>query len=1068
MISAEDRRRLLELRIRVGAAATPSLGPVAAADVRPTSHGQRRLWFLEQLQQTEAPYTLHAVQSLGFGLDPKLLEASLAEIVARHEVLRTTFEMRDDELVQVIAPRGAVPLRTFDLTDVPEDRRGAEALRRMGATVSQRFDLARGPLMRVELYRLAEQEWRLLVVVHHIVFDGPSFTIFFAELTSIYGARLEGRPHDLPALRTQYGDFAQEQGARLTPERIESEVAFWRQELSGTPLLDLPMDRGRTAAPTFRGSLCEIEIRPDLAGRLQRRAAGLQATFFTVLLGGFWAALAQLCGQTDFALGLPVTGRDTLERQDAIGFYVDTVVVRPRLEGDPTSDDVVRAARAALARSLAHRALPFEMVVQHLSPERDLGLNPFFQVGFQLMEYFTPGEAGGSDLAHSSAMFDLGVDLWPHGDGLGGRLEYNSDLFDPASAELVVHAFLSALEWIAEPQNRLGDLDLGRGLETSQLSILDGPAMDIGEASCLDLIAEVAARHGPEIALEDAEGRLTYADLMDRVAELGAALTGAGVEKGGVVVLELERSRDLVCLQLAAMWLGAAFVCLDPAWPQARRDGIVADIGTTVRINAKGLAALRAPRRPGGAPTPRPERTDAAYMIFTSGSTGRPKGVVIEHGGLLNVAHAQRQLFGLGPGRRVAQLSSPTFDASVFETVLALCSGATLVVAPPGIHAGEDLERLLAETAADTVVLPPSVLATVRPDHASSLALVCAAGESCPTDLARGFGGCEFWNLYGPTETTIWTTAGQARLGPKVSIGPPILNTSTLVMDSRGRPAPLGMVGELWVAGPGLARGYLNQPELTGERFVSGVAPLAERAYRTGDLVRQTRAGELVFLGRADRQVKVRGLRIELEEVEAALRAVPGVAEVVVDTVIIAQEPTLVAYLQCADGSAPDPVVEASRAQLRARLPAYMCPSRFVAVATFARSASGKIDRSALPALEEAAPEGRPFVAPRSETERKVSELMALVLRAPRLSVDDDFFHVGGHSLAAVRLAARARTALGVDLSIADIFAHSTVAALAARVDALAAEGGGGEPEEVELVRLPRGTSILDAAGGLP
>jgi amino acid adenylation domain-containing protein len=546
------------------------------------------------------------------------------------------------------------------------------------------------------------------------------------------------------------------------------------------------------------------------------------------------------------------------------------------------------------------------------------------------------------------------------------------------------------------------------------------------------------------------------------VERLSGALVRRGVTPGSLVVLDLKRSVDLICVQLALLRCGAAFACLDPAWPPSRRGQIVQDAHPRLVIDVDGMAALAAGHD--AEPLPAwPQRSDVAYVIFTSGSTGQPKGVVVEHGGLLNVAHAQLRVFGLTPGRRVAQLSSPTFDASVFETVLALCCGATLVIAPPEILAGEDLARFIDRNQVDTVVVPPTLLATLEPSACPSLRLICVAGESCRSDLAQRWSeGRELWNLYGPTETTIWATYGCRIVGSKVSIGRPIPNLGTAVVDASLRIVPAGVAGELCVTGVGLARGYLERPDLTSERFVERAPAFPGRLYRTGDLVRQTRSGELVFLGRVDRQVKVRGCRIEPEEIEVVLRRHPLVSEAVVDAVCIeGSEPALVAYLQCVEET--EEVIETCRRLVRESLPLYMCPSHFVALDDFPRTLSGKIDVKALPAPTGTPSSGRACVEPATPTERTVAELMMRITRASRAGGSDDFFKMGGHSLAAAQLVARGRAVFKVDLTIGDVFLSPTVTALAARIDELSREGeGAGDADEVPLVRLPRGQQLTE------
>lgn len=1055
MSDADPRRLLLERLIRDGdTGATPQL-PAATARSEPASYAQRRLWFVDQLQQLDAPYTLHAVQRLPFAVDASLLERSINEIVMRHEVLRTTFTLREGEVLQDITAKLHIPLGLVDLQSLPETRRESEALRQMSLTIGRRFDLERGPLLRPELYRLAEQSSLFMIAVHHIVFDWQSFQVFFKELDAIYRAGAAGRPHALTNSQAQYVSLAREQRARLTPQRIKEEVKFWETELAGLSMLNLPIDRPRPRVPTFQGGQRQLQLPVALVQRLQQCAIQAQATLFGVLLSGLWAALGRLCGQDDFAIGLPVTGRDTEPRQDAIGLYVDTLVTRARWSGDPTATELIAAARAALGRCLAHRALPFEMLVQYLQPVRDLGVNPLFQVGFQLMQHPLPqGDSNGADPGRSSAMFDLCIDLWPQEQEIRGRIQYSADLFDSPTVDLLIRAFEEALLWLIEGNKRLSELSFDSGLQASQLSMINGETGALQGRSCLDLIAEAAHRHPDLPALEGSSQVLTYRELINRVDSLASAIESRDLPPGSIAIIELERSPDLICLQLALMRCRIAFSCLDPAWPIERRRGIVSEARSPLVIDAREWRGLRNANDAAPDLQP-PDRSDSAYVIFTSGSTGRPKGVVIEHCGLLNVALAQRKIFGLGAGRRVAQLSSPTFDASVFETVLALCSGATLVVAPPGILVGDELERFLDASGIDSIVIPPSILTTMQTEACTSLRLICVAGESCPADLAERFSaGRAFWNLYGPTETTIWATYGRTPVGAKISIGRPIPNLRAMVIDSLSRIVPFGMVGELCVGGVGLARGYLNLDSLTRERFVQGIAGFPERFYRTGDLVRMTRAGELVFVGRVDRQVKVRGLRIEPEEVELVLRTDPEVDDVVVGTVPVGGEPALVAYLQ--SGTLNEALlIDRCRGLVRERLPSYMSPSHYVVLKVFARSDSGKVDLKALPAPTSVSSSTQSYVELTTAAEQQVATLMQQVLQVPRVGASHDFFGIGGHSLAAAQLVSRLRAFFKVELTIGDVFAHSMVSELAAHIESLTEE----RPEqvdEVQLVRLPR------------
>lgn len=1058
--NADARRRLLEQVIRQHA---PRVAATAAPDeprVEPASFAQRRLWLVEQVQQTEAPYTLHAVQRLRFRADARLLEEAIREIARRHEVLRTSFELVDDDIVQRVQPHPSLSLRSVDLRSLPPAERQAAALDSMSNTLRQRFDLRQGPLLRAELYTIGEGDDLLLIAVHHIVFDWQSFQIFFRELDAIYSALLANRPHGLPPIQEQYGAFAREQRLQLSADRMAAEVDFWRAELAALPTLDLPLDRVRPRVPTFRGSQLGLRLPATLVGRLRQRAVDGKATLFTALLVGLGAALGRVCRQRDFAIGLPATGRDSAGRQDALGFFVDTLVVRLRWADDATPDDLIAMGRDAMRRVLSHRRLPFELLVQHLHAERDLGLHPLFQVGFQLMQApMTPSDgAHAIDPPRTGAMFDICIDLWPEERDLCGRVQFNEDVLDPGTVDMLCQAFTATLGWLSESQTSWSELGFDALAMSTPPSLLSGEARRLPARSCLELIAEVASRVPEAVAVKGQSRCITYGELVPYVERLAGALTARGLRRGAVALLEVPRSPELVLLQLAIMRAGAAFACADPTWPADRRAAVGRLLGAPLVVDPMVLAELASDL---AAPIVGdwPDAHDLAYVIFTSGSSGEPKGVAIEHVGLANVAAAQRQLFGLGPGRCVGQLASPSFDASIFEITMALCSGATLAVAPSGVIAGDELTGFIRAAGVDAIVIPPSVLATADADQCHCLRLVTVAGESCPADLAERFGaGRTFWNLYGPTETTIWATAGRSIVGAKVAIGGPISNMSTAVVDERGRVVPIGVVGELCVSGVGLARGYLN-PASTERAFVPAPPALAmlsgsSRAYRTGDLVRQLRSGELVFVGRADRQVKVRGLRIEPEEVERVLRRHPDISDVLVDAVEVAGEAVLVAYLQTTTAEI-DALLDACRGLLHAQLPVYLCPSHFVAVDTFPRLPSGKVDRAALPP-----PGGQTAASPAvplaTEAERQLAAIVERLLHRAPVGATDNFFRIGGHSLAAAQLTARVRAAFGVEIRIADVFAHPTVSALAAYVTARRELSRHDMDDDVPLVPLPR------------
>jgi amino acid adenylation domain-containing protein len=1056
---SDNRRALLELLIRGNGHGATAAAPAPAIPLKPASYAQRRLWFLNQINHDHTAYTLHSVRPLNWSVNPALLNQAIREVALRHDILRTTFLFEQAELAQRVNPQAPGELDVEDLRRFAAQDRNKEAMRLISALAARKFDLEAGPLWRTALYQLDDKEWIFLLVVHHIIFDGPSFDIFFSELNSIYGALASDKGTRLPSLSQQYGNFAQAQRDALTPERVAAEVEFWRSELANLPMLDLPLDRPRSAMETAGGSLCRFTLSEKVTAELQQLASRQSVTLFTVLLAGLAAALARVCAQYDFAIGLPVAGRDEPAFRQAIGFFVDTVVVRCKLQGNPTMREVVQTIGDAVKRSLAHRVLPFELLVEHLRPPRGLGINPLFQVGFQLMH--DSGEsfrAGPLEIPRLQSMFDLGIDLWLYNEHLEGRIEFNTALFDQPTIDLIAAVFKDTLSGLSDADRRLDDLDFNLG---SDSAVVEGEKREVDQ-TIWQLLETRAGMHSEEVALEGPGVRFTYAQLHDQVVTIAGALRRRGVTPGSFVALVLPRSVDLVLFEIATWCAGAAFIPVDPNWPDNRREAVLRDSRPVLTID-QDLAGSLINESPDA--NLNPTTTDpksAAYVIFTSGSTGNPKGVVLEQAGLVNVALFQKQLFGLGPGRRVAQLAQPSFDASIFEVTLALASGATLVVPPNELLVGDELSAFLEQNRVDTIVLPPTLLATMQPDTNSGLRLILAVGESCSVDLAGKWSdGREFWNLYGPTEATIWATFGRGAAGSRVPIGRPVPNITTMVLNAGLRPVPIGVPGELCLAGIGLAREYLDSPELTAQRFVTDPTLPDRRIYRTGDLVKQTLNGDLIFLGRIDRQTKVHGFRIELEEIETALRKHPDVMEAVVTTFAnAANENALVAYLQSSSDNTH--IKDECRDLLKLLLPYYMIPNHFVFIDDFPRTTSGKIDFSSLPPPVEEL-HSDTYVEPSTDTERRVAELMASAIRLGRVGAEDHFFQIGGHSLAGAELVRNARAVFKVNLTIRDVFINPTVSALAARIDLLKKMCVVEDDLEVPLVRLPRKARAKEA-----
>ncbi|HSF40732.1 MAG TPA: amino acid adenylation domain-containing protein, partial [Thermoanaerobaculia bacterium] len=1036
--------RIAELRSAGAGLEAPPIVPVPRDRELPLSFSQQRLWFLDRLDPGSPLYNLPQAVRLRGRLGVRALEWSLGEIVRRHESLRTTFAERDGGPVQVIAPAGVFVLPFVDLSGLGEA--AEEEARRLAAEDAVRpFDLARGPLFRPALLRLGTEEHALFATMHHAVSDGWSLGVLVRELVALQGGAL------LPELPVQYADYAVWQREWLTGGVLAREVAHWREHLEGLPdRLELPADRPRPAVQTSRGATRPARFGEAATAALRDLARSERATLFMVLLAGFEAVLARLSGQDVLAVGTPVAGRNRREVEDLIGFFVNTLVLRADLGDDPSFRELLARARRETLEAYAHQDLPFEKLVEELAPRRSLGHTPLFQAMLVLQNAPVGAlELPGLALApfHApagTAKFDLTLALAESGDRLVGSLEYNRDLFDPATADRLLGYLATLLA--GDKATRLSELPLLGEAERHQiLDVWNDTAEELPEGvSVVQLFAERAAREPEAVALVHGERRMTCGELRTRAGRLAWRLRRLGVGPETVVAVAAERSVERVVAILGVLEAGGAYLPLDPAHPRERIAFLLEDSGARVLIDAAGEEVEEEePELPAVGPD------DLAYVIYTSGSTGRPKGVMAAHRGLVNLALAQIRRFDLGPGRRVLQLASPGFDASVSEIFTALLSGAALHLADRDeLLPGPGLARLIAEQGITTVTFTPSTLAAleaaVPEERLPSIETLIVAGEACPPALAaRWSSGRRLINAYGPTEATVCASADLSGRGD--TLGRPIANVRLYVLDSGLRPLPVGAPGEIVIGGAGVTRGYLGRPDGTAERFVPDAfaALPGARAYRTGDLGRFRADGRLEFLGRADQQVKVRGIRVEPGEVEAALARHPQVRE----AVVVAREDVpgdlrLVAYVVPAGEEAP--AASDLRGFLAERLPEALVPSAFLVLPALPLTPHGKVDRQALPSPEPNRTEGdRPFVAPRSPAEESLAALWAELLGVPGVGVHDDFFALGGHSLAAARLVGRIRTSLGVELPVRSVFAHPTLEALAGEVEeALLAASG--------------------------
>ncbi|MFE7853363.1 amino acid adenylation domain-containing protein [Streptomyces sp. NPDC057403] len=1027
--------------------------PVDREGPLPLSFAQERLWFLDRTSDTGESYLLWYCWRIRGGLDRTAWQHALDDLVARHEVLRTALVEHEGQPVQQVCAPVGVPLHW---ERVPETADGPDRVTRLrpraAAFATRRFDLARPPLLRSGVWELADDDHVVLISLHHAVTDGWSKGVLLDELAQHYHARLRGRRAALPPLPVQYGDFAVWQRDRADSGAMEPQLAYWEDVLDGAPVLDLPTDRPRPAAFTGRGGAVEVELPRDLVDRVDALAREHGASRFMVLLAAAQAVLARWTGQSDISVGTPVAGRDRLELEPLVGFFVNTVVLRTDLSGRPTLAELVDRVRDVVLGAFDHQEVPFEKVVERLRPERDLSRNPLFQVMVDVQDTSSghsalPGlEATDLALPWSSAKFDLTATFVIRDAGFALNVEYAADLFDPATATRFAEHVGRLLHTLLDsPEIRVDEAPLLSPHDRRELLAAAG-----GSASPAPAFTPAGRPEATAVVCEDTV--LTYAGLDARSGAIAAALTDTGTAPSDAVGVCVRRGVAAVAAMLAVWRAGGVYVPLDPHLPPQRLRHmlqeagvrlVVCDASTQDTVDVLGVPSVRADSAPlrtdGPRHTPRPD--DLAYVIFTSGSTGRPKAVGVEHHALDAHVAAARELFALTDRDRVLTFASTSFDASLEQILPALGVGASVYVRPDEIWAPEELADHVAAAGITVMELTPSYWAEcvahldALAPRLSSLRLLVTGGEALPADpLERWFAhlpDVAVVNTYGPTEAVVSATAHTLRARPesRVPIGRALGSRRTYVVDPRGELAPHGVPGELLVGGPELARGYLRRPALTAERFVPD--PYGEpgaRLYRTGDVVRRLPSGELEFLGRNDDQVKIRGFRVEPGEAEAVLRAHSGVRGAAVLVRTLHGEPALVGYV-AGDGLSEESLATHCRAQL----PHYLVPSAFVLLDALPLTVQGKLDTAALPDPE--VREAHTLVPPRTPTETVVAQIWCEVLDLPRVGVHDDFFALGGHSLRAVSVASRLRTAFDCPFQVRDLFEHPTVERLAAEVE---------------------------------
>jgi len=1080
-------------------------------DSLPLSFAQQRLWFLDQLEGGSATYNVPAAMRLSGSLQVVALEQAIGEIVQRHEVLRTSFPMVNQSPVQAIAPCLSVTLPIVDL-QLPELEQSALVQRLAHEEATRPFDLSHGPLLRVTLLRLEEKTHVLLVTMHHIVSDGWSIGIFIRELSALYQAFSTIAPSPLPELPIQYADFAHWQRQWLSGEVLETQLNYWKQQLAGAPpILELPTDRSRPLVQTSRGSAEPFKLNPHLTRRLLTLSQQSGTTLFMTLLAAFVTLLSRYSSQEDIVVGSPIANRHRREIEPLIGFFVNTLVLRTDVKGNPSFSELLTRVRQVALDAYAHQDLPFEQLVETLQPERSLSHNPLFQVMFVLQnasmgKLELPGlTLTPLEMSSVTAKFDLTLAMSETEQGLQGVWEYNTDLFEAATIRRMVGHFQTLLQGIvSNPQQHIQELPLLTDADRHQLLVKwNDTQVEYPQNKCIHQLFEEQVERTPEaVAVVFEDQQLTYRELNYRANQLAHYLQALGVKPEVLVGISVERSLEMVIGLLGILKAGGVYVPLDPAYPKEslafmlsdaqvpvlvtqnqlveslpEQDGHIVCLDTDWEANAYGTATPIAQHSQDN-PTSCVIADNLAYVMYTSGSTGNPKGVSIIHRGVVRLVKGSNYV-NLSAEEVLLQLAPISFDAATFEIWGSLLNGGRLVVMPAHTPSLQELGQALRQYHITTVWLSAGLFHLMVDEQLDDLKQVrqlLAGGDilSVPHvhKVVEQLPHLRLVNGYGPTENTTFTCCysicpkdrSEAIAQPReveicVPIGRPITNTQVYLLDQYLQPVPIGVVGELHIAGVGLARSYFRRPELTASRFIPNPFSAQEgsRLYKTGDLARYLPDGNIEFLGRSDNQVKIRGFRIELAEIEAVLSQHPNVLQsVVIAREEIPADKRLVAYLVPQEAA---PTASELRQFLKQKLPEYMVPSAIVMLDALPLTPNGKVDRRALPAPEMVRPELSPtFVAPKTPIQEILALFWAKVLGIEQVGIHDNFFELGGHSLLATQLISQVREAFWVELPLRCLFESPTVAEFSEAIEAARLAGEGVQAPPIK--RLPQNGNL--------
>lgn len=1051
----------------------PPITPVDRDQELPLSYAQQRLWFLDQFEPNSPFYNIPNAVRLHGELNIEVFRKSINEIVRRHESLRTNFLVIDGKPKQVIAPCLTIPMKLIDLTTIPPPEQIPTTVQLSLLEAQQPFDLSHGTLLRVTVVRLGNEDHIVLITMHHIISDEWSIQVFTKEISILYDAYIHGRSSPLPELPIQYADFAYWQQQWLQGEVLQNQLNYWKNQLAGSPpLLELPTDRPRPAVQTYNGDFKSFYFSESLSKSIKALCHREGTTLFMTLLAGFQTLLYRYSGQTDICVGTPIANRTQGETESLIGFFVNTLVLRNQLSDQMSFHELLKQVKEASLGAYMHQDLPFEKLVDALQLKRDTSHSPLFQVMFALQNVPTESQEISVGLTAStfethvgSSKFDMTLFMQEDSDRIGGALEYNIDLFDTSTIEQMLIHFQNILQTVVEnSEQTISEIDILTATERQQLLFeWNNTTHVMSDDLCIHQRFEKQVTRSPLTpAVIHLYEQLSYQHLNRKANQVAHYLRALDVKPGDLVGIYMDRSLEMVIAIFAIWKAGAAYVPLDPGYPADRISFIIQDARLSLVLTQQSLRSNLAGETiklinldevedaivnySDQNPESNTSIENLAYVIYTSGTTGKPKGVMVSHLSALNLwAGLKREIYDHLPQcpLRVSLNAPIMFDASV-QQLVALLEGNTLCIIPQDIRIdGFALLNYIGEHRIDVFDCVPSQLkllieAGLLYDENWKPSAMLPGGEAIDEVTWQQLSSVNlpgFFNMYGPTECTVDSTICFIQRHPsQVSIGRPIVNTTLYVLDRQMKPVPLGVIGELYIGGKGLAHGYLNRPELTAEKFVPHPfsADAGARLYRTGDLVRYLKDGNLIFLGRVDHQVKVRGFRIELGEIEAVLSQHPAVRELVVVVKIIQQSGAsqLVAYIVPENETLPS--INELRDFLKEKLPEYMVPTAFIKLDALPRTPNGKIDRLALPDVNIERPDlENIYVAPRTQTEQKLVEIWRQVTGIEKIGIHDNFFELGGDSILSIQVISRANQA-GIHITPKQIFQYPTIAGLAA------------------------------------